>query len=107
MRYDYQDFLTALGKRIKGLREERGWTHRFLVQNHDFHMTQIYKIESGKGISVPMLMRMAELYEVRLEKLIEDLGIVADAPLESKKPKRQSKVGSKEKKQSKTLKSLT
>ena len=62
LRYDYKQFSAALGERVKQLRKERGLTLRALVVEHDFHLTQIQRIEQGNGISVPTLLRVAEVF---------------------------------------------
>jgi len=49
LRYDYKEFLAALGKRVKQLRKERGLTLRALVIQHGFHLTQIQRNEKGDG----------------------------------------------------------
>ena len=75
-RYDYKLFSTALGKRIRQLRKERGLTLRSLVLLHGYHLTQISRIEKGEGVSVPTLLRLAETFDIPLEKLVEGLGVV-------------------------------
>jgi transcriptional regulator with XRE-family HTH domain len=65
-----------LGKRVKQLRKESGLTFRALVKQHDYHLTQIQRIESGEGISVPTLLRLAETFQVPIEKLVAGLGMV-------------------------------
>ncbi len=76
LRYDYKAFSAALGSRVKQLRKESGLTFRALVKQHDYHMTQIQRIESGEGVSVPTLLRLAETFQVPVEKLVADLGLV-------------------------------
>ena len=76
LRYDYKEFSAALGKRVKQMRKERGLTLRALVVQHGFHLTQIQRIEKGDGISVPTLLRLAETFQISVEKLIAGLGLV-------------------------------
>lgn len=76
LRYDYKEFSAALGKRVKQMRKERGLTLRALVVQHGFHLTQIQRIEKGDGISVPTLLRLAETFQISVEKLIVGLGVV-------------------------------
>ena len=76
LRYDYKEFSAALGKRVKQMRKERGLTLRALVVQHGFHLTQIQRIEKGDGISVPTLLRLAETFQISVEKLIAGLGVV-------------------------------
>jgi transcriptional regulator with XRE-family HTH domain len=88
LRYDYKAFSAELGKKIKLLRKESGLTLRALIVKYDFHLTQIQRIERGEGISVPTLLRLAEVFQIPLEKLVEGVGLVASAeprPKPSKK----------------------
>jgi transcriptional regulator with XRE-family HTH domain len=87
LRYDYKAFSSELGKRVKLLRKERGLTFRALVVKHDFHLTQIQRIESGDGISVPTLLRLAETFQIPIETLVAGLGMVeaVDSPSQSSK----------------------
>jgi transcriptional regulator with XRE-family HTH domain len=88
LRYDYKAFSAELGKKIKQLRKESGLTLRALIVQHNFHLTQIQRIEKGEGISVPTLLRIAEVFQIPLEKLVEGVGLVPSVeprPKSSKK----------------------
>ncbi len=75
MRYSYELWLEELGARIKQLRKARGWTLRDMIVQHGFHVTHWQAFERGKkGISVPSLMRVAELFDMTLCQLLEGLG---------------------------------
>ena len=52
---------------------------------HGFHLTQLQRIERGEGVSVPMLLRLAETFGMPVEKLIAGLGVIADGEIHSKK----------------------
>ncbi len=78
LRYDYEQFRIALGQRIKQLRKERKLTHRALVSEHGFHLTQIARIERGEAFSVPTLLRLAETFQVPVDQLIVGIGEVDD-----------------------------
>ncbi len=78
VRYDYKLFSVELGKRIKQLRKESGLTLRALIVEHGFHLTQIQRLEKGAGISVPMLLRIAQTFRVSLEDLVAGLGKVPE-----------------------------
>ena len=79
LRYDYSVFSVELGKRIRQLRKESGLTLRALIVQHGFHLTQIQRIEKGDGISVPMLLRIAQTFQLPLETLVAGLGKVAES----------------------------
>jgi transcriptional regulator with XRE-family HTH domain len=88
LRYDYKEFSAALGKRVKQMRKERGLTLRALVVQHGFHLTQIQRIEKGDGLSVPTLLRIAEVFQIPLEKLIDGLGLVQNPEPRTKSSKK-------------------
>lgn len=79
LRYDYKEFAAAFGRKVKQLRKAHGLTLRALVVDHGFHLTQFQRIEKGEGVSVPTLLRIAEVFQVPLERLVADLGLVADS----------------------------
>ena len=78
LRYDYKAFSTELGRRIRQLRKESGLTLRALIVQHDFHLTQIQRVEKGEGISVPTLLRIAETFQVPLETLVAGIGVMPE-----------------------------
>jgi hypothetical protein len=89
LRYDYKAFSTELGARIRQIRKESGLTLRVLQLEHNYHLSQIQRIEKGDGISLPTLLRIAETFQVPLEKLIVGLGVVSpNAEAESKTSKK-------------------
>ncbi len=105
LRYDYERFRLALGKRMKELRKQRGFTHAAMVSKYAFHLTQIARIERGEAFSVQMLLRLAETFQVPVGEMISGIGEVEaephlDTAIASKRLKR-----SKARKQVKTLKS--
>lgn len=67
-------------------------THRALVSDYGFHMTQVSRIERGEAFSVPTLLKLAETFQVPVGQLIEDIGEVSDvestATAESSKKKK-------------------
>jgi hypothetical protein len=79
LRYDYRAFAIELGERIRKLRKESGLTLRALQLEHNYHLSQIQRIEKGDGISLPTLLRIAETYQVPVERLVAGLGVLAEA----------------------------
>jgi transcriptional regulator with XRE-family HTH domain len=73
MEVDYKGFLEVLGKRIKQLRKDRGWSLRDMVIHHGYHDSQWRKYESGGGLTVLSLLRIAALYEISISKLLNGL----------------------------------
>ncbi len=87
LRYDYEQFRIALGQRIRQLRKERKMTHRVLVSEHGYHMTQVARIERGEAFSVPTLLRLAETFQVPVGQLIAGIGEVDEVQIDaSSKP---------------------
>lgn len=80
LRYDYLQFSKDLGKRVRELRKERGILLRSFVQDHGFHLNQLQRVEAGKGVSVQTLLRLAEVFQVPLGKLVDGLGAVPYEP---------------------------
>lgn len=78
LRYDYKAFAIELGARIRKLRKESGLTLRALQFEHNYHLSQLQRIEKGDGISLPTLLRIAETYQVPPETLIAGLGRVTE-----------------------------
>lgn len=75
MRYSYELLQTQLGARLKELRKQKGWTLRDMIVRHGFHVTHWQHFERGsRGISLPSLLRIAEVFDVTPSELIEGLG---------------------------------
>jgi transcriptional regulator with XRE-family HTH domain len=71
---DYKYFLKALGARIKEMRKKKGWSLRDMVILHDYHDSQWRKFESGGSMNVQSLIRIANVFEMPVSKLVEGLG---------------------------------
>ncbi len=84
--YDPKEFYVAFGRRVKQLRHERKITMRSFVEIHGFHLTQLGRIERGNGISVPTILRLAEIFQEPLESLLAGLGSPAPPEMNSKWP---------------------
>jgi transcriptional regulator with XRE-family HTH domain len=79
LRYDAKAFATELGARLREVRKASGLTLRVLQIEHNYHLSQIQRVEKGEGISLPTLLRMAETYQVPVERLVEGLGLVTES----------------------------
>ena len=80
MRYSYEDFLRELGAKLRQMRLDRGWTLRRMIVEYGFHLAQWQGFEKGKGMSVPTLLRLCELFDLSLEELIGGLGRTPSLP---------------------------
>src|SRR5215469_14467644 len=64
------DFLTSLGRRVRGLRDRRGLTRKQLSQEADVSERHLAQVEAGEGnISVVLLERIAETLGVPIASL--------------------------------------
>ena len=84
MPYSYEKFLKELGARLRQMRIDRKWTLRAMIVQHGFHLAQWQGFEKGKGISVPSLLRMCEVFDVTLTNLVDGLGLLNEAQAEPK-----------------------
>ena len=65
--------LEISGARIKNMRKKKGWSLRDMVKLHDYHDSQWRKFESGGSMNVMSLLRIAEVFEMSLSKLLDGL----------------------------------
>lgn len=65
--------IAEVSRRIRTARKARGWTQQQLADAAALHRMQITKIESGHGLSVPSLVRLADAFGVSVESLIRDV----------------------------------
>jgi hypothetical protein len=72
--YSYEKFSIELGKKLRAMRIERGWTLRGMIIDHGFHLSHWQGFETGRGMSIPSLLRMCEVFDVNLEDLIGGIG---------------------------------
>ena len=71
---DQEAFFAALGRRIKELRKERGWSLNYMLIHHGFVPSQWQRFETGTNVTVSSLLKMAEIFDVNLATLIDSLG---------------------------------
>ena len=66
-----QDSLAILGKRIRTLREERGWSQEKFAEKCRFDRTYISLLERGKrNPSYTNLLKVAEGFEISISDLL-------------------------------------
>ncbi len=70
MHYDCDEFMATLGARIKGLRQERGWTQIQMVRDFGYYLSHWQNIESGRKMSLETMLRVANTFDIDLEVLI-------------------------------------
>lgn len=83
MQPDHDEFLKALGKRLRELRIERGWTVSDMLICHGYSDSHWRKYETGAfgGLTVDSLLRMASVFGLTLIELLD--GISGEFPKKS------------------------
>ena len=71
---DYEDFLKALAKRIKVMRNQRGLTLRDMVLKHGYHDSQWRRMEREGAGGIQSLLRIEKAFDVSLSVLLDGLG---------------------------------
>lgn len=71
---DQDAFFAALGRRIKELRKERGWSLSYMHIRHGYVPSQWQRFERGKSVTIGSLLKMAEIFDLDLSALIDSLG---------------------------------
>jgi transcriptional regulator with XRE-family HTH domain len=68
---DSSGLLHALGRRVRALREARGWSQEDLARKSDRHFTYIGRIERGEqNVTVEVLLEIAGGLETTLQELL-------------------------------------
>jgi transcriptional regulator with XRE-family HTH domain len=63
----------ALGRRIRQLRTDRGWSQERLAEESGMHRTYMWGIEQGmRNPSVRHLIRLADALDIPVKSLFED-----------------------------------
>jgi XRE family aerobic/anaerobic benzoate catabolism transcriptional regulator len=77
-----QDFLAALGRRVRHVRALRGMSRKVLARVSGISERYIAQLESGQGnVSIKLLRRVAVAMGVRIEDLIVDEAAPQDWPI--------------------------
>ena len=87
---DYEQYMKALGARIKQIRMARGLSLRDMVVKHDYHDSQWRKFErSGTG-SINSLLRIAKAFNISISILLDGLGEYSTASVAHLKSKEEA-----------------
>lgn len=75
---DYiETITTTCGQRITALREQRGWTKKYLGYLAGVHAEYLNRVEKGThALSLPLLYRIAVAFNVELQELLPTVGDV-------------------------------
>ena len=71
-----EQFFRALGMRVRDLRKKRGYTQEDMI-SCGFSARHWQQIEAGRPITVTTLLRISEVFEVSMEKLVRGLDAAA------------------------------
>ena len=63
-----------LGKRVRTLRKQRGWSQEEFADRAEFHRTYIGSVERGEqNVSIDNIERLAKTLGISIEGLFKDL----------------------------------
>ncbi len=74
-----EELLQNLGRRIRDLRSQRGWSQEKFSEICAVHRTWMGQIERGRNISIRTLANIAQALEVPLAELFVGIDAVAEA----------------------------
>lgn len=83
---EYERFLKALGRRIKEMRETRGWSQRDMVLLHGYNDSQWRKYERGGGITLQSLVKLSKVFDQHLSIVLDGVGLTFPSTIESPLP---------------------
>lgn len=69
--------INPICKKIKELREARGWNQRELARAADIHPNIINRVEAGKGLSLDNLCKIFDALGVSIEQASDERSILA------------------------------
>lgn len=71
---EYKQFLKTLGRRIKEVRKERGYSLRDMVLQHGYNDSQWRRYERGGPMNLQSLLKIARTFGTSLSDLLNGLG---------------------------------
>ena len=86
---DQAKFFRALGTKVRQLRKEHGYRQEDMI-SFGFSARHWQQIEAGRPITVTTLLRICEVFEIPMEKLVRglDKGIYEKPDLDRLPPRR-------------------
>jgi transcriptional regulator with XRE-family HTH domain len=86
---DQEKFFGALGVRVRKLRKEHGYSQEDMI-SFGFSARHWQQVEAGRPITVTTLLRICEVLETSMEKLVSglDKGIYETPVMERVPPRR-------------------
>ena len=78
------DITVALGKRIRSLRQSRGWTQEQLAEYADLHVSYIVLLEKGANRApIETLDKLSKAFGLSIADLVQPLGEMRDDSMQS------------------------
>ena len=78
------DITMALGKRIRSLRQSRGWTQEQLAEYADLHVSYIVLLEKGANrATIETLDKLSKAFGLSIADLVQPLGEMRDDSMQS------------------------
>ena len=71
--YEYDAVVAAIARRVRDMRKTHGLTQMTMFSDYGYHLTQWRNIESGRGLSLQSLIRLANTFEITLAELVADI----------------------------------
>jgi transcriptional regulator with XRE-family HTH domain len=65
------DLMERIGRNVKQLRAERGWTHAELARRAGMHRISVAQIEAGRSVSLKTLEKLAGALRVKPARLLD------------------------------------
>lgn len=67
-----QDLKTAIGQKVRALRNERGWSQEELAAHAETGISYVSEIENGKGnLTLQTFWQLAKAFEVEVKVLFD------------------------------------
>ena len=78
------DITIALGKRIRSLRQSKGWTQEPLAEYADLHVSYIVLLEKGANrATIETLDKLSKAFGLSIADLVQPLGEMRDDSMQS------------------------
>jgi len=70
-----QAILQKLGKKIRALRKEAGFTsYETFANTHEFDRRYYFEMEKGANMKLITLLKLARVHNIKLEEFFKDIG---------------------------------
>lgn len=71
---DHEAVMRRFGKRLRHLRQQRGWTQMHMAIEFKIDRAYLSDVERGvKSISLPMVEKIAQAFQTSLSEILKDI----------------------------------